>query len=121
MRPSKRPGKDLSKPARQEVKSHLNVRLLPILVLALAILYILTGFRGWLVFFIGTAGAWLIAYIWARSLGRSLSIERNIRLAWPTVGEAVPGQVKLSNHSWLPVVWVEITDESSSLETPWLI
>src|SRR5512143_841946 len=114
MRPSKRPGKDLSKPARQEVKSHLNVRLLPILVLALAILYILTGYRGWLVFFIGTAGAWLIAFVWVRSLRRSLTIERNIHLAWATAGESVPEQVKLINHSWLPVVWVEITDESST-------
>ncbi len=118
MRSSKRPGSELSKHARQGGKSHLNVRLLPVLVLALGILYILTGYRGWLVFFIGTAGAWLIAFVWIRSLRRNLSLERNLQLAWATVGESVPEQVKLINHSWLPAVWVEITDESSTLETP---
>ena len=118
MRSSKRSGKELSKQARQGVKTHLNLRLLPVLVIALGLLYILTGFRGWLVFFIGTAGAWLIAYLWIHSLERNLSIERYIHLAWATAGESVPEQVKLINHSWLPVIWVEITDESSTLETP---
>ncbi len=102
----------------RQVKIHLNVWLLPILVAALGILYVLTGFRGWLIFFIGTAGAWLVAFLWIRSVKRNLTIERKINLAWATVGESVPEQVKLVNRGWLPAVWVEITDESSTLESP---
>jgi uncharacterized protein (DUF58 family) len=30
----------------------------------------------------------------------------------------VPEQIRLTNHSWLPALWVEITDESASLESP---
>ncbi len=102
----------------RRVERHLNLRLLPILVGVLAILYLLTGFRGWLVFTIGTAGAWLTAFVWIYSLERNLWIERKIHIAWSTVGESVPEEVKLTNHGWLPALWVEITDESSSIETP---
>jgi uncharacterized protein (DUF58 family) len=109
--------KTSNSPSRQ-VERHLNVRLLPILVVGLAVLYFLTGFRGWLIFTIGTAGAWLIALIWIFSMERNLHMERKIHLAWATVGESVPEEVKLTNHSWLPAVWVEITDESASIETP---
>jgi uncharacterized protein (DUF58 family) len=30
----------------------------------------------------------------------------------------VPEEIKLVNRSWLPALWVEITDESASIETP---
>jgi uncharacterized protein (DUF58 family) len=102
----------------RRVERHLNLRLLPILVGGLVILYVLTGFRGWLVFTLGIAGAWFIAAVWIYSMERNLGIERKIHLAWATVGESVPEEVLLINHGWLPAIWVEITDESSSLETP---
>ncbi len=111
------PRKSSSRADRQ-TERHLNLRLLPILVGVLAVLYILTGFRGWLIFTIGTSGAWLTALVWIYSLERNLRIERKIHLAWSTVGESVPEEVKLTNHGWLPALWVEITDESSSIETP---
>ena len=110
--------KKSSKNSARQVEYHLNLRLLPILVGMLAILYILTGFRGWLVFTLGMAGAWLTARVWIYSLERNLSIERKIHLAWATAGESVPEQVKLINHGWLPAMWVEITDESKLIESP---
>jgi uncharacterized protein (DUF58 family) len=109
--------KPSSKP-RRRVERQLNLKLVPILVGVSATLYIVSGYRGWLIFTIGMAGAWLLAWLWIRSLMRSFSIERNIHLAWATVGESVPEEVKLINRSWLPALWVEITDESSSIETP---
>jgi hypothetical protein len=111
------PRKPSSRSTRQ-VERHLNLRLLPILVVVLAVLYILTGFRGWLVFTIGTAGAWLMALVWIYSMEHNLWIERKIHLAWSTAGESVPEEIRLTNHGWLPALWVEITDESSSIETP---
>jgi uncharacterized protein (DUF58 family) len=111
-------GKITSEKSIRQAKRRLNLRILPILVVILAVLYILTNFRGWLVFFIGTSGAWLIALLWIYSLERSLNIERKINFAWATVGESVPEQVRLINHGWLPALWVEMTDESASLESP---
>ena len=101
-----------------QVERHLNLRLLPFLVIILGLLYLVTGFRGWLVFFIGTAGAWLIAALWIYSMEWYLQVERKLHLAWATAGESVPEQVKLINQGWLPVLWVELTDESETLESP---
>jgi uncharacterized protein (DUF58 family) len=100
------------------VERHLNQRLLPVLIVIFAILYSLTGYRGWLVFFLGITGAWLMAALWVRSMERNLSIDRKIHLAWATVGDSLHEQLKLTNHSWLPAVWVEITDASAALEMP---
>ncbi len=96
----------------------MNLPLLPILAIILGILYVLTNFKGWLIFFIGTGGAWLIAWLWVRSIRKNLSVERKVNLAWATVGESVPEQVKLTNQGWLPVVWVEITDDSPTMQSP---
>lgn len=107
-----------SSTSTRQVERRLNLWLLPFLVGVLAVMYLLTGFRGWLIFTIGTAGAWLTAVLWIFSMERNLWIERKIHLAWATVGESVPEEVKLINRGWLPALWVEITDESASSETP---
>lgn len=112
------PYKKTNNRSTRRVERHLNLRLLPILMSLFVVLYFLTGFRGWLIFSIGTAGAWFTAVLWIYSMERNLWIERKIHLAWATVGESVPEEVKLINHGWLPALWVEITDESSSIETP---
>jgi uncharacterized protein (DUF58 family) len=103
---------------QRKTEIRLNTRLLPILAALFAILYGVTGYRGWLVFFIGTGGAWLLALLWVLSLKRGLSIERNIHLAWATVGESVPERLKVINKSWLPALWVEIIDTSESVADP---
>ncbi len=104
--------------SEQPAEYHLNQWLLPILMLIVVILYILTGYRGWLVFFIGIAGVLLIAAVWIRSMKRNLSIERRIHLAWAMAGESVPEQLRLINKGWLPAIWVEIIDASTELDTP---
>ncbi len=96
----------------------LNVRLLPVLVGALAILYVLTSYRGWLVFLIGMTSVWLLAFLWVYSLERGLSIERKIHLAWARVGDAVPEQLVVVNNSRFPAVWLEIIDETDTHVAP---
>jgi uncharacterized protein (DUF58 family) len=96
----------------------LNVWLLPVFVVLLAILYGLTHYRGWLVFLIGTAGLWLLAFLWVYSLERGLSIERKIHLAWAIVGDSVPEQLMVINKSRFPTVWVEITDDTNMQVAP---
>jgi uncharacterized protein (DUF58 family) len=102
----------------KNIERHLNQPLVPVLAAILGVLYVVTGFKGWLVFFVGLGGAWLIAWLWISAMTRDLRVERKIHLAWSTVGESVPEQIKLVNHSWLPALWVEITDQSETLESP---
>jgi uncharacterized protein (DUF58 family) len=101
-----------------ESEIRLNMRFLPVLAGVFAIVYGVTGYRGWLVFFIGIGGAWLLAALWVFSLKRGLSIERDIHHAWATVGESVPERLKVINKSWLPALWVEIIDASEALPDP---
>ena len=103
---------------KNQSKIHLNAWLLPILIGIFAVLYGLTAYRGWLIFLSGTSGAWLLALLWVHILERNLRIERKLHLAWATVGDSVPEQLKVSNHSWLPAIWVEIVDTSATLESP---
>jgi uncharacterized protein (DUF58 family) len=103
---------------KSEAELHLNIWLLPFLVGLFAVLYAVTGFRGWLIFFTGSAGAWLLARLWVGSLRHHLHIERKLQLAWATVGDSVHEQLKLINHSWLPAIWVEIIDTSDTLVSP---
>lgn len=96
----------------------LQVRLLPVLVGVLAILYGLTGYRGWLVFLIGMASLWLLAFLWVYSLEHGLKIERKIHLAWASVGDSVPEQLEVANTSRFPAIWIEITDATGKHVAP---
>ncbi len=100
------------------VERELNVKFLPALVCIFGILYMLTGFHGWLVFFVGLSGMWLLAVLWIYILERNLSIDRKIQLTWAMVGDLVPEELKITNTSRLPALWVEIVDETDSLDTP---
>lgn len=97
---------------------HLNQPLLPVLAGVFGLLYLLTAYRGWLIFFTGTAGAWLLAWLWVQALARGLVIERKIHLAWATVGDALPERLKITNTSRFPALWLEILDQSTRLAAP---
>jgi len=107
-----------SKGSVHKRERRLNARLLPVFVGILTILYGLTGYRGWLVFLLGTGGVWLLAFLWVYSLERGLSIQRKIHLAWATVGASVPEQLIVINNSRFPALWVEITDEADTPVDP---
>jgi uncharacterized protein (DUF58 family) len=99
-------------------KLRLNTWLLPFLAVIFAALYVFSGFRGWLIFFVGMAAAWLLALLWVVALRRNLRVERHLHLAWATVGESVQEELILINRSWLPAVWVEINDTNPGLSMP---
>ena len=103
---------------QRKIAFYLNPWLLSLWVGVFIVLYVLSGYRGYLVLFIGSAGAWLLAWVWVRSLSRNLRIERKLHLAWARVGDSVHEQFRLINTGWLPALWVEITDTSSTLATP---
>lgn len=96
----------------------LNSRLLPLVVFIFAILYILTGYRGWLIMVLGVGGVWLLGLAWVISLKRNLHVERKLHLAWAMIGDSVQEQLTLANRGYFPAIWVEITDNSDSLTKP---
>ena len=91
----------------------LNTRLLPIVVALLLALQLSVPYHGWMMLLVGLGGAWLIAYLWARSLARGLRWTRELRFGWAQVGDQLEERFTLINDSWTPALWVEIADHST--------
>jgi uncharacterized protein (DUF58 family) len=91
----------------------LNTRLLPIVITLLIALQLSVPYHGWMMLLVGLGGAWLIAYLWARSLARGLRWTRELRFGWAQVGDRLEERFTLVNNSWTPALWVEIADHST--------
>lgn len=99
--------------APPETGMRLNSRLWPILAGALFLLQLAFPFKGWLILLVGLGGAWLIAYLWARSMMQGLKVDRSMRLGWAHVGDLLDERFKITNASWAPAIWVELVDHST--------
>ena len=92
---------------------HLNTRLLPALVGLLLVLQLVVPYRGWLMLLVGLGGAWLVSFLWARSLGRGLRLMREMRFGWAQVGDRLEERFTLVNAGFLPGLWVEVVDHAT--------
>jgi uncharacterized protein (DUF58 family) len=99
--------------AAPEARMQLNSRLLPVLVGVLVILQLLAPDRTWVVLLVGLGGAWLIAYLWARSLLGGLRLTREMRFGWAQVGDRLEERFTVANEGWLPGLWVEVVDHTT--------
>lgn len=88
----------------------LNSRLLPLLVGLLLVLHMVEPNRVWRILLIGLGGAWLLSYVWARSLARGLRLKREMRFGWAQVGDRLEERFTLENDGHLPALWVELVD-----------
>ncbi|MFZ6026092.1 MAG: DUF58 domain-containing protein [Chloroflexota bacterium] len=91
----------------------LNNRLLPVLTAIVALMQLVDGTRIWLLLLVSLGGAWLVAYLWVRSLRRTLRLKREMRFGWAQVGDTLEERLTLANWGWAPALWVEITDHST--------
>lgn len=91
----------------------LNTRLLPLLVIVLLAMQLSDPSRVWMALLVGLGGLWLVAFIWARSLAKYLTIVREMRYGWVQVGDVLEERFTLKNGSWLPATWAELEDHSS--------
>lgn len=96
-----------------EKKLELNARLIPTICSLLVVMYLVDSYRGWSVLLFGFGGAWLVSYLWARSLSRGLSLVREMRFGWAQVGDHLEERFTLVNRSRFPALWVEILDETN--------
>ena len=87
--------------------------LLPALVGLLLVLQVVRPYRGWWVLLVGLSGAWLVSYLWARSLARGLQLTRELRFGWAQVGDELVERFSLANEGWASAPWVEVEDHST--------
>ena len=98
-----------------KLKPHiqLKTRLLPVLVGALLIVQLIAPYDGWVILLTGLGGAWLLSYLWVHNLADKIQLRREIRFGWAQVGDRLEERFTLVNRSWLPVLWAEISDQST--------
>jgi uncharacterized protein (DUF58 family) len=97
------------------IKPRLRLRTwrFPAIVALLLITHLFLPYRGWQVLLVGLGGAWLISYVWARTLARHLRLTREIRFGWAQVGDRMLERFSLTNPSRFPALWVEVIDHST--------
>ena len=95
--------------------SHFKIKahLLPIVVTLLIIMQLIDPSRIWTSLLVLFGGAWLVAYLWVRSLSSNLRINREMRYGWAQVGDRLEERFTLMNSGSLPATWVEIQDQST--------
>jgi uncharacterized protein (DUF58 family) len=91
----------------------LRSRLLPALALVTLLMSLIDNFQGWRFLSLFLAGAWLVGFLWARSLARNLHIKREMRFGWAQVGDRIEERFTLTNTGSFPGLWVELVDHSS--------
>ena len=95
------------------VRLKLRARYLPLLVGLLILLQLLVPYKGWMILLVGLGGAWLVSYLWARSLARGLELTREMRYGWAQVGDQLQERLTLTNRGRFPAPWVAVIDRST--------
>lgn len=94
-------------------RPQLKTRLLPVMVVILLIVQLTYPHKVWTMLLIGLGGAWLISYLWARSLARGLSMTREMRYEWAQVGDRLEERFTVKNDGFFPATWLEVFDHSN--------
>lgn len=100
----KQPGPEVT----VELKSRWLIGLLAILF----ILQLVIPSRVWMFLLLGMGGALGFSYFWARQLAERMTISREQYYGWVHVGDLLEERFTLANDAILPIVWVEIDDQS---------
>ncbi|NIV34315.1 MAG: hypothetical protein GWN58_34115, partial [Anaerolineae bacterium] len=95
------------------VRLQLRARYLRLFVGLLLLLQLLVPHKGWMILLVGLGGAWLLAYLWARSLAHGLELTREMRYGWAQVGDKLQERFTLANSGWAPATWVAVLDHSN--------
>lgn len=82
------------------------------LILLLLAAALLPG-KIWNMLLVGLGGLFLISFLWARQLARGIWGKRQLRFGWVAVGDRLSEQFEIHNDSGLPVLWLEVVDESN--------
>ncbi len=83
------------------------------LVAFLVVLQIITPSRAWIALIVGLGGTLAAGYYWAQQMAGSVTLSREQHYNWVHVGDLLEERFTLCNNSPLPVVWVEVDDQSN--------
>jgi uncharacterized protein (DUF58 family) len=95
------------------IQLQLKARYLPYLVALFLLLQLIAPYKGWMILLAGLGGAWLLSYLWARSLAHGLELTREMRYGWAQVGDKLQERFTLANKGRAPSTWVAILDRSN--------
>lgn len=90
------------------IRIQLQNKAVPIIALSGLLLFFLDHYRGWFMVFMAFGTAWLVGYLWVRSLAANLSLTREMRFGWAQVGDRLEERFILKNAGWAPCLWVEV-------------
>ncbi|HEY2980018.1 MAG TPA: DUF58 domain-containing protein [Anaerolineales bacterium] len=91
----------------------LNSRVWPVVTIVLLTVEILDPSAVWQALLVAFGGAWLVCYLWARSLKENLSLGRVMRFGWVQVGDKLEEELNLFNDGLFPATWLEVIDRST--------
>jgi uncharacterized protein (DUF58 family) len=91
----------------------INSLLLPLATVVLIAVEISESSEIWQALLVALGGAWLISYLWARSLRKNLFLERSMRFGWAQVGDKLEEELTLFNDGLFPATWLEVIDRST--------
>ncbi len=97
----------------QELKLRVNAWLVPILIGVVIATQLLAPYRGWRILIVGLGGAFLLSWLWSRSLVHNLDLTRQMRFGWAQVGDRLVERFTIRNGGWAPAVWAEVLDGST--------
>ena len=100
------------------VRIRLRSRMPVVLATLLVLLQLFSPNRAWVILLCGVGGMTLAAYLWARSLARSVLVTRSLRYVWAQVGDLLEERFALHNRGKWPVLWAEVDDESDLPDYP---
>lgn len=83
------------------------------LILILGILAVVYGWKPFWILFYALVVAFALAVTWLALSTRGLKFVRTSVGARAQVGERIEERLALENHSWIPKLWVQITDGST--------
>ncbi|HIQ04910.1 MAG TPA: DUF58 domain-containing protein [Anaerolineae bacterium] len=86
--------------------------LLPLLVLLLG-LQLVSPSKAWSYLLVGLVGLAGASYFWAREMRDHVAAQRSVHGTWVVAGDVLQEHWLVVNHSWLPVLWAEVTDRSN--------
>lgn len=95
------------------VQMRLTSWLLPFLLVLSLVMQVIDPARVWKTLIIVLGSAWLVGWLWARGLARSLRLVREMRYGWAQVGDQLEERWTLINDSPFPAIWVELEDHST--------
>jgi uncharacterized protein (DUF58 family) len=91
----------------------LNSVLLPLLAIAALVMQLFDPSKVWQAMVTAFGGAWLVSWLWARSLRDHMRLTREVRFTWAQVGDKLEEQFTLTNDGLAPATWVEVVDHST--------